>query len=85
MERKIRKLNIQVLVIFTLLFASISIFPTNQNSVSAQYFPRFDVYTFEETQVIGWSWPLGQEVTLTIDDPKNGVGVDYTATSTVVG
>ncbi len=84
MERKIRKLNIQVLVIFTLLFASISLFPTNQNSVSAQYFPRFDVYTFEETQVIGWSWPLGEEVTLTIDDPKNGVGVDYTATSTVI-
>jgi peptide/nickel transport system substrate-binding protein len=28
-------------------------------------------------------WPLGTEVTLTIDDPSNGVGVDFTAYATM--
>jgi basic membrane lipoprotein Med (substrate-binding protein (PBP1-ABC) superfamily)/fibronectin type 3 domain-containing protein len=28
-------------------------------------------------------WPLGVEVTLTIDDPSNGAGVDYTDTATM--
>jgi hypothetical protein len=35
--------------------------------------------------VYGYDWPLGHTVTLTIDDPSNGTGVDYTGTTTVVG
>ncbi|NWG07638.1 MAG: BMP family ABC transporter substrate-binding protein [Chloroflexi bacterium] len=37
-----------------------------------------------ENQVHGYEWPLGSSVTLTIDDPDNGVGTDYTDTQTVV-
>ncbi len=29
-------------------------------------------------QVHGYNWPLGADVTMEIDDPSNGVGVDYT-------
>ena len=38
---------------------------------------------FPENEVHGYQFPLGASVTLTIDDPQNGVGVDYTDTQTV--
>ena len=31
----------------------------------------------------GYDWPLGAGVTLNIDDPDNGIGLDYTDTQTV--
>ncbi|MCK5646700.1 MAG: tetratricopeptide repeat protein, partial [Anaerolineales bacterium] len=34
-------------------------------------------------RVEGQSWPLGTGVTMTIDDPSNGPGVDYSETKTV--
>ncbi len=39
---------------------------------------------FPENEVHGYSWPLGASVTLTIDDPDNGVGVDHTDTQTAI-
>jgi hypothetical protein len=36
-----------------------------------------------ENQVHGYQWPLGETVTLTIDDPSNGTGVDYEDTQLV--
>lgn len=36
-----------------------------------------------ENQIHGYEWTLGSSVTLTIDDPGNGVGTDFTATQTV--
>jgi hypothetical protein len=43
--------------------------------------PTFSVRLTEQ-QVHGYQWPLGNTVTLTIDDPANGPGVDYSATTT---
>jgi PKD repeat protein len=37
-----------------------------------------------ENQVHGYEWPLGAEVTLTIDDPDTATSPDHTASSTVV-
>jgi tetratricopeptide (TPR) repeat protein len=45
--------------------------------------PFFSV-SFNSYRVEGEQWPLGAEVTMTIDDPSNGPGVDYTDTQTVV-
>ncbi len=44
--------------------------------------PNFHVRP-ELQWVDGFKWQLGAEVTLTIDDPSNGTGVDFTATETV--
>ncbi len=44
--------------------------------------PRMSVY-LEGEFVIGWDWPHGASVHLTIDDPANGVGVDYQADAPV--
>jgi hypothetical protein len=41
--------------------------------------PSFSVLV-DEGQVHGGQWPLGTDVTLEIDDPGNGVGVDYSET-----
>ena len=41
--------------------------------------PSFSV-RIDEGQVHGYEWPLGTDVTLEVDDPGNGVGVDYTET-----
>ena len=35
--------------------------------------------------VVGYNWPVGQPVTLTINDPSNGPGVDYTTTASPEG
>jgi len=43
----------------------------------------FEVET-EEDRIRGIGWPLGAEATLSIDDPSNGTGVDYTETKEVV-
>jgi len=45
--------------------------------------PRIAVY-LDEDFVIGWDWPQGAMVTLTIDDPETGEGVDYENTVEVV-
>ena len=45
-------------------------------------FPSFSA-RLTENQVHAYNWPLGSELTLTIDDPDNGVGVDYSNTITV--
>ena len=40
---------------------------------------------FPEKQVHGYGWTLGgPDVTVSIDDPDNGVGEDYTATLPVI-
>ena len=40
---------------------------------------------FPENQVHGYGWyPLGASITLTIDDPDNGVGIDYTDTQQII-
>jgi hypothetical protein len=44
--------------------------------------PRMIVYLLDD-YVQGLNWKLGATVTLTIDDPENGVGVDYTDTQIV--
>ena len=44
--------------------------------------PRFHAEVVQN-RVIGMDWPVGASVTLTIDDPDNGVGVDFTDTRTV--
>ncbi|RPI91445.1 MAG: extracellular solute-binding protein [Chloroflexi bacterium] len=44
--------------------------------------PHFLVYSFGST-VHGFEWPLGASVTLTVDDPDNGLGVDYSDEQTV--
>lgn len=36
----------------------------------------FEVHPYAE-QVTAWNWPPGEPVTLTIDDPGNGEGVEY--------
>ena len=41
--------------------------------------PNFSV-RIDEGEVHGYNWPLGTDVTLEIDDPGNGVGVDYAET-----
>lgn len=38
------------------------------------------IETLGTNQLAGSGWPLGMAVTMTIDDPTNGIGVDYTAT-----
>ncbi len=45
--------------------------------------PNFAVYLFD-VQVEGWEWPLGADVTMTIDDPVTPQNPDYTDTQTVV-
>jgi hypothetical protein len=35
-------------------------------------------------EIAGWDWPIGETVTITIDDPGNGTGVDFTGTAIVV-
>jgi len=42
---------------------------------------NFEVHPFAE-QVTAWNWPSGDPVTLTIDDPSNGEGVDHTDVQT---
>ena len=37
-----------------------------------------------ENRVFGLQWPLGASIALTIDDPVNGPGVDFTDTQTVI-
>ena len=37
-----------------------------------------------KNKISGYNWPLSDSVTLTIDDPSNGTGTDYTSTKTVV-
>ena len=37
-----------------------------------------------ENEVHGYEWPLGASVTINIDDPDNGLGVDHTDTQTVI-
>ena len=44
--------------------------------------PTISVY-YNEDWVTGWDWPDGEAVTMTIDNPNNGIGVDFTATETV--
>jgi hypothetical protein len=44
--------------------------------------PRLAVY-LEGEFVIGWDWPPGAEVHLTIDDPTNGEGADFEADTVV--
>jgi hypothetical protein len=46
--------------------------------------PHFGTYP-EWNSISGWEWTLGATVTVTVDDPSNGVGVDYTGTQTVTG
>ncbi|MBI5352063.1 MAG: BMP family ABC transporter substrate-binding protein [Chloroflexi bacterium] len=41
--------------------------------------PNFSA-RFPEGEVHGYQWPLGANVTVSIDDPDNGVGEDYSAT-----
>ena len=43
------------------------------------YPPNFAA-RFPEKEVHGYSWPLGSDVTISIDDPDFGTAVDYTAT-----
>ncbi len=45
--------------------------------------PNFAVHLFD-AQVEGWEWPLGADVTMTIDDPATPQNPDYTDTQTVV-
>ncbi|MEW5829568.1 MAG: hypothetical protein AB1846_11800 [Chloroflexota bacterium] len=42
---------------------------------------RFHVQ-LTQNNVEGYDWPVGASVTLTIDDPSNGVGTDFTDTQT---
>ena len=51
--------------------------------VQAAYNPSFSA-RLTENQVHGYEWNLGDSVTLTIDDPDNGVSNDFTDTQTVV-
>ena len=44
--------------------------------------PRFSVL-LTQNNVHGYEWTLGASVMLTIDDPSNGTGVDYSRTKTV--
>jgi multiple sugar transport system substrate-binding protein len=43
--------------------------------------PNVEV-SITNSRVQGRQWPMGDLITLTIDDPSNGPGVDYTATTT---
>jgi hypothetical protein len=45
--------------------------------------PTFTVYP-QNNRVDSFTWQVGNEVTLTIDNPSNGVGVDYTDTKTAL-
>jgi len=45
--------------------------------------PRLAAYPVQDF-VVGWDWPLGAMVTMTIDDPSNGSGVDFEQTTEVV-
>ena len=51
--------------------------------VQAAYDPTFSV-RLTDNQVHGYEWNLEDTVTLTIDDPDNGVGDDFTDSETVV-
>ena len=44
--------------------------------------PHFSVQ-FPWNEVHGYEWPMGANITLTIDDSSNGEGVDYTQTQAV--
>ncbi|HRJ58868.1 MAG TPA: PxKF domain-containing protein [Anaerolineales bacterium] len=44
--------------------------------------PRFSVL-LTQNNVNGYEWPMGTSITLMIDDPSNGTGVDYSRTKTV--
>jgi parallel beta-helix repeat protein len=39
---------------------------------------------YHENEIHGYEWPLGALVNMTIDDPDNGAGADYTDTQTVI-
>jgi len=51
--------------------------------IAPSFEPRFVVYTADD-KIQGRDWALGASVMLTIDDPANGQGVDYTATQAVI-
>ena len=46
--------------------------------------PRFAA-DFDSNTVIGWDWPLGATVSVTIDDPVDGTDIDFSATTTIIG
>jgi hypothetical protein len=45
-------------------------------------FPYMNIYI--DSTPTGYDWPLGNSLTVTIDDPSNGSGVDYSQTKTVL-
>ena len=54
-------------------------------NVDANFDPPIQRFHAQLTQnsVDGYDWTLGQEITVTIDEASNGVGVDFTDTKTV--
>lgn len=44
--------------------------------------PHFSVL-FPRNEIHGYEWPMGANITLTIDDPSNGTGADYSRIKTV--
>lgn len=40
---------------------------------------------YDSSEVLGWQWLLGSSITLTVDRPSNGPGVDWTETHTATG
>jgi hypothetical protein len=49
-----------------------------------EFYVPYIVVNPQDNKVDGFKWLLGNLVTLTIDDPINGVGIDYAETKTVL-
>ncbi len=60
---------------------SLTWYPAGDPRLSPQ--ARFAVYLVDDF-VIGWDWPHGAKVKLTIDDPTNGPGTDFIQMTEVV-
>lgn len=89
MKKKIYQKLVKAAVFSACMVALISLI-TNQffraaRTVLALPDPPTFSARFPEKQVHGYGWTLGgPDVTISIDDPDNGVGVDYTKTLSVI-
>jgi oligopeptide transport system substrate-binding protein len=94
MFAKSRMFSLRLCVCFLSLLLVVSLAaPTGVQEASAQgtaslqplpgpYEPRFHVQMIENN-IMGYDWPTDNPVTVSIDDPSNGPGIDFTSTQPV--
>ncbi len=71
--------------IFNLIMAiafAFSLLGIPASALAQEYSPNIQVTT-SRLQIIGSGWPVGSEITLSIDGVANGAGVDYTEKTTM--